>query len=799
LIRRWARGSRDLDLSPLARLAEEAGQREKKLSGLDAHSLKTAFAGLREPLASGSFPDSALADLFAITREVALRTLSLRPYDVQILAGLAMARGFLAEMRTGEGKTLCAVAPASLQALSGRGVHILTFNDYLARRDSEWMGPVYRCLGLSVGYIAEGMSPGERRAAYACDITYLTAKEAGFDFLRDSLARDVADRVQRPLHAALVDEADSILIDEARLPLVLAGRTDAEAMDPEQIGQAIRALEAGRDYEIDEHARNVNLTEAGLARVEERLGSGDLYASGNTALLTEIQNALHARALLRLDVDYIVRDGKIELVDELTGRVAEDRLWPDGLQAAIEAKEGVRPRTEGRILGSITMQHFIGQYPHLAGMTATAASAADELKEFYNLQVAKIPTHRPCIRVDLPDLVFTHKHARLEALLGEIDDLHTIGRPVLVGTASVAESEELAAILERRRIGCSVLNAKNDELEARIIADAGKPGAVTISTNMAGRGTDIRLGGADGREQAAVADLGGLHVIGTTRHESLRIDDQLRGRAGRQGDPGSTRFFISLEDGLIRRFGARNLLSCRRASGEQCSPMDHPLIHREIDRAQRIIEGQNFETRKTLHDYSSLVERQRRFIQRWRRAILEGDGGAGLLEEESPGRHAELRRFVDVEILREVERQISLRVIDRCWSEHLAEISEIRTGIHLVRLGGETPLDEFHKRAGDAFQALIHRIEEEIVRTFESVEVSPEGVDWDSESLRTPSSTWTYVVNDDPFDPNPMTGMAHSAAFGAVGTVFLWPILLAWGLWQRLRRRRRAVESGLFT
>jgi preprotein translocase subunit SecA len=505
-------------------------------------------------------------------REAAQRTLGLRPRDVQVVAALALSRGKVVEMLTGEGKTLAAVIPAFLNALAGKGVHVLTFNDYLARRDAEWMGPIYRLLGLSVGYIQGGMARAERQRAYLADVTYVTAKEAGFDHLRDLLANEPQDLVHRPFHFALVDEADSLLVDEARVPLVIAGSALRGSSSAERLAALVTSLEPSRHFDTDEYGRNVELTEAGLLRVEEELGCGNLLAEENYALLTELNCALHARVLLRRDVDYIVRSGRIELVDEFTGRVVADRHWPDGLQAALEAKEGLPRRPDGRILGSITLQHFLGTYPRLCGMTGTAQDAARELEEFYGLRVVVVPPHRPVARVDHPDVVFTHKEAKEKALVEEIGRTHAAERPVLVGTLTIEESERLASRLQSAGVPCDVLNARNDAREAEIVAPAGALGAVTISTNMAGRGTDIRLGGPDGADRERVDELGGLYVIGTSRHESHRVDLQLRGRAGRQGDAGESRFFVSLEDDLLVRYGVRRLLPERLVPKRRTTP-----------------------------------------------------------------------------------------------------------------------------------------------------------------------------------------------------------------------------------
>ncbi|HEY8348957.1 MAG TPA: accessory Sec system translocase SecA2, partial [Clostridia bacterium] len=564
------------------------------LSGYDDQGLRNMSAELRHRANSGAKPEDLLVQAFALVREAAARTLGMRPFDVQMLAGIALHYGALVEMQTGEGKTLAATAPVYLNSLYGKGVHVLTFNDYLAKRDALWMGPLYDFLGVRACYIQEGMSADLRRKAYASDITYLTAKESGFDYLRSFLAMSPYDLVQRPFNYAIVDEADSILIDEARIPLVIAGKVEkAHGIDPVRMAEVIGGLVPGKDYDLDEYERNVYLTEEGVNEIERIFGCGNLYDEKKLQLLVDVNNALHARALLKKDVDYIVRNNRIELVDEFTGRVADSRQWPYGLQEAIEAKEGIYSGTKGQIIASITMQHFIRLYPRLAGMTGTARSAAEEFMEFYGLNVAVIPTNRECIRIDHPDVIYTHQEAKIDAVVNEVKNVHSTGRPILIGTRSVQESELLAERLRSIGIHCSVLNAKNDELEAAIIAKAGMPGAVTVSTNMAGRGTDIKLGGEHEEEHDRVAALGGLYVIGTNKHESRRIDDQLRGRAGRQGDPGSSRFFISLEDDLMKQYKLKELIPKRLYPEKSSGPIRSRVIARETARAQRIIEGQN--------------------------------------------------------------------------------------------------------------------------------------------------------------------------------------------------------------
>lgn len=790
-----------------AEIVAAVGEREAAFARLADRDLTRKAVALRERARRGEDPDASpdgLVECFALVRETAKRVLGQRPYDEQILCGLVLSRGAVAEMQTGEGKTLAAVAPVFLHALAGRGVHVLTYNDYLARRDAAWMGPVYGRLGLCVGCVREGMRGTQRRAAYRCDVTYVTAKEAGFDLLRDQLCLAPEDQVHRPFHFALVDEADSVLIDEARVPLVIAG--DVRCTDSRfgELAAVARRLEPGLDYDADEHHRNVFLTERGARRAEELLGASTahLFAAESSSLLAELRNALHAEALLRRDVDYIVRRGGVELVDELTGRVAENRKWPDGLQAAVEAKEGLPVRDEGVILGSITLQHFLRLYPRLVGMTGTAVPAAEELGELYGPEVVEIPTHEPCIREDHPDRVFLTREAKHAAVIDEIVEVHATGRPILVGTVSVEESERLAAELARTGVACRVLNARNDGQEAAIVAEAGVFGAVTISTNMAGRGTDIRLGGADERDRERVVGLGGLYVIGTNRHESRRIDDQLRGRAGRQGDPGSSRFFVSLEDDLMVKYRVRRLIPPKIL--ERCwdDGLDHPVVVREITRLQRIVEGESFDIRKRLWRYSSLLESQRKLLGEWRQGVLDGSSEVKLLREHcrehDPERWRELCAGVGEEILERVERRLTLLMIDRCWSDHLADLQQVRDEIHLVQLDGRQPVVEFCRLAIRAFEDLLARIDGEVVRTFETVEITEDGVDWEKEGLQGPSSTWTYLVSDNVYGGNTLLSLANRPSIGVMAVMLPWlgPVLFLWGLFQhRLKRRKmKALE-----
>ncbi len=691
--------------------------------------------------------ENLVVDVFATVREAASRVLQMRPYDVQVLAALALHNGRIVEMQTGEGKTLAAVLPACLHALSGRGVHVLTSNDYLAQRDAEWMGPVYRHLGFRVSYVTQGMSAAERRTAYGADVTYVTAKEAGFDFLRDQLCASTEEEVHRGFHFAIVDEADSILIDEARVPLVVAGQTREDIAQLGRIAQVVEALVKDVDYETDGECRNSHFTSGGLNRIQDSLGCGELHSDENVELLTRLTLALQAKALLHRDVDYIVRDGRIETLDEFTGRVVDNRRWPFGLQAALEAKEHVPVQPQGTILNSITLQHFLEFYDRRCGMTGTAQAAAEEFFEFYGMRTAVIPTHQPCIREDQSDLIFASKEAKNRAITTEVAARYRERRPVLVGTASVAESETLAAMLAADSVPCQILNAKNDRIEAEIVANAGDLGAVTISTNMAGRGTDIRLGGSDERHRSQVVELGGLCVIGTSRFESRRIDDQLRGRAGRQGDPGTSRFFVSLEDDLIRRYGVRDTLKDKHPSGS--TPLDDTAVGERIAHIQRVIEGQCFEIRRTLRQYSFALEKQRRLIEQWRRELLTNESSS-MVNSRLPERYQELVERFGNSIVRQVEAQIWLCTMNHAWSDHLEYVTETRDNIYLVSMGGLNAFDTYNQRINTAFRRLREHVDETTVNTFSSVTVTEQGVDLEKEGLAGPSSTWTYMINDNP-------------------------------------------------
>ena len=637
-----------------------------------------------------------LIDLFAATAVAAARVLALEMFDVQLQGALAMADGQIAEMQTGEGKTLAAVPAVAWYAKAGQGVHVMTVNDYLARRDAQWMGGIYEFLGLSAGYIQQGMPAEERRRAYACDVTYSTANEIGFDYLRDGLALYPDQQVHRPFAAAVIDEADSILIDEARIPLVIAGGQSSEEPLAYRVDRLVRFFRRFKHYTLDEYGRNIALTDAGIRAIETSFACANLFAEENLPLLTAVQDALHAHVLLRRDVDYLVKDGAIESVDEFKGRIAQNRRWPAGLHTAIEAKEGVALKTQGRVLSSITVQNLVAMYPKVCGMTGTAATQADEFRLVYGLDVAVIPTNRPVIRIDYPDELFDRKREKETAVIEEIRRIHETGRPVLVGTRSVEESERLSTRL--RDVVHQVLNARHEEYEAQMIARAGELAAVTISTNMAGRGTDIRLG-------PGVADLGGLHVIGTNRHESRRIDHQLRGRAGRQGDPGSSRFFISIQDDLFVKFGS-----------------DMERLDQGVEDVQRLVEGQNLQIRQFLHKYESVIEGQRQKIRRRRQDILTGATPSSS----------------------ELERLISLAAIDDLWSDFLATITDLREGVQWLSWGGREPLYEYLRTVDSLFQQLEAQIEEEIPRRVKDAQ--ERNIDPTERG-----ATWTYLTTDQPF------------------------------------------------
>ncbi|MEU7799468.1 accessory Sec system translocase SecA2 [Micromonospora arborensis] len=722
-----------VDLAPLEKLLPAIEARADKLAALDDAEL-TEAAGAAV----------GYEEICAIGREAARRGLDQRPYDVQLLGAMALLSGKVAEMATGEGKTLTATIAAYGHVRLGNGpVHVLTINDYLARRDAQWMEPVYTLLGLTVGWVNEASTPQERRDAYACDVTYVSVSEAGFDYLRDQLVTDVEERVQPTLSTAIVDEADSIMIDEARVPMVLAGAVPGE-QDPVHAAAAlVRGLRKGKHYTVAEDGRSVAFTAAGLAAIEAKLGI-DLYDEEHVAQLSAVHVALHAQVLLNRDVDYIVRDGSVELVDEMRGRVAQRRRWPDGLQAAVEAKEGLDATAEGEVLGTIAVQAYIALYPKVCGMTATAVLVGDQLREFFDLEVAVIPPNTPCIREDEPDRIYATRAEKDEALIDEIQRWHAKGRPMLIGTLDVKESESLAAGLNAAGVPCVVLNAKNDDEEAAIIAEAGAYGAVTVSTQMAGRGVDIRLGGSDQSDQERVAELGGLYVIGSGRHDSRRVDDQLRGRAGRQGDPGGSVFLVSLEDDLVVRHAADAVPPSPRMNADGL--VTDEQVDYAVEHAQRVAEGVNHEIHRNTWRYSVVIEQQRKALAARRERLLTSDVAAVMLLEKEPEKAGEM----DEDLLARAARSIALYHLDRLWAEHLAELSEVREGVHLRALGRLDPLDEFHRAAVPAFNDLIPEIEARTIATFNETEFDE---DWqpDDGTLVRPTATWTYLVHDNPF------------------------------------------------
>ncbi|NIL57402.1 accessory Sec system translocase SecA2 [Salinispora arenicola] len=722
-----------VDLAPLEKLLPAIEARSEKLRVLDDVEL-TEAAGQAE----------GYAEICALGREAAHRGLDQRPYDVQLLGAMALLSGKVAEMATGEGKTLTAAVAAYGHVRLGNGpVHVLTVNDYLARRDATWMEPVYDLLGLSVGWVNEASTPEQRRTAYACDVTYVSVSEAGFDYLRDQLVTDAEARVQPALRTAIVDEADSILIDEARVPMVLAGAVPGE-QDPVHTAAALMpGLRRGRHYTVAEDGRSVAFTADGLRAVEAKLGI-DLYDEEHVAQLSAVNVALHAHALLHRDVDYIVREGTVELIDEMRGRVAQRRRWPDGLQAAVEAKEGLDATAEGEVLGTIAVQAYIGLYPTVCGMTATAVLVGDQLREFFGLEVAVVPPNTPCVREDEPDRIYATRAEKEEALIDEIRRNHERGRPVLVGTLDVKESESLAAGLDAADVPCIVLNAKNDDEEAAIIAEAGAYGAVTVSTQMAGRGVDIRLGGSDQADRDRVAELGGLYVIGSGRHDSRRVDDQLRGRAGRQGDPGGSVFFVSLQDDLVVRHAGDTVPPSPRMNADGL--VTDPQVDYAVEHAQRVAEGVNHEIHRNTWRYSVVVEQQRKALAERRERLLTSDVAALMLLDKVSDKAGEM----DEDLLARVARSIALFHLDRLWAAHLAELSEVREGVHLRALGRLDPLDEFHRAAVPSFNDLVPEIERRTIETFTETDFDD---DWepDEAKLVRPSATWTYLVHDNPF------------------------------------------------
>jgi preprotein translocase subunit SecA len=739
----------------------DASEYDEKASGLKDEQLRKA-AGL---LNLDDLADSEdISQFLAIAREAGERSTDLRPFDVQLLGALRMLDGDVIEMATGEGKTLAGAIAAAGYAIAGRHVHVVTINDYLARRDAEWMGPLLEAMGLTVGWITGESTSKERRAAYDCDVTYASVNEIGFDVLRDQLVTDVDDLVSPNPDVALIDEADSVLVDEALVPLVLAGTTHRETPRLEII-ELVGELTAESDYDTDSDSRNVHLTEAGARKVEKALGGIDLYSEEHVVTtLTEVNVALHAHVLLHRDVHYIVRDDAVHLINSSRGRIAQLQRWPDGLQAAVEAKEGIETTETGEVLDTITVQALINRYTTVCGMTGTALAAGEQLRQFYKLGVSPIPPNTPNIREDESDRVYITAAAKNDAIVEHIADVHETGQPVLVGTRDVAESEDLHEQLMRRGVPAVLLNAKNDAEEAQVIAEAGKYGVVTVSTQMAGRGTDIRLGGSDEADHDRVAELGGLHVVGTGRHHTERLDNQLRGRAGRQGDPGSSVFFSSWEDDVVAANLDRNKLPEQTdEDGKIISPKTTGLL----DHAQRVAEGRLLDVHANTWRYNQLIAQQRAIIVDRRNTLLRTVTAREELAELAPKRYEELAETegISEERLETICRQIMLYHLDRGWADHLAYLADIRESIHLRALGRQNPLDEFHRMAVDAFASLAADAIEAAQQTFETANVLEEEPGLDLSKLARPTSTWTYMVNDNPLSDDTLSTLSLPGVF----------------------------------
>ncbi|MGB9307725.1 MAG: accessory Sec system translocase SecA2 [Mycobacterium sp.] len=741
----------------------DAADFDKDAADLDDEKLRKAASLL-------NLADLAEADdipqFLAIAREAAERSTGLRPFDVQLLGALRMLAGDVIEMATGEGKTLAGAIAAAGYAIAGRHVHVVTINDYLAHRDAEWMGPLLEAMGLTVGWITAESTSEERRHAYDCDVTYASVNEIGFDVLRDQLVTDVDDLVSPNPDVALIDEADSVLVDEALVPLVLAGTTHRETPRLEII-KLVGELAADTDYDTDSDSRNVHLTEAGARKVEKALGGIDLYSEEHVVTtLTEVNVALHAHVLLHRDVHYIVRDDAVHLINSSRGRIAQLQRWPDGLQAAVEAKEGIETTETGEVLDTITVQALINRYKTVCGMTGTALAAGEQLRQFYKLGVSPIPPNTPNIREDESDRVYITAAAKNDAIIDHIAEIHETGQPVLVGTRDVAESEELHERLVRRGVAAVVLNAKNDAEEAQVIAEAGEYGTVTVSTQMAGRGTDIRLGGSDEADHDRVAELGGLHVVGTGRHHTERLDNQLRGRAGRQGDPGSSVFFSSWEDDVVAaNLDSNKLPTETDEDGRIVSPKTSGML----DHAQRVAEGRLLDVHANTWRYNQLIAQQRAIIVDRRNTLLRTATAREELEELARKRYKALAQAMPEdeaeERLEKICRQIMLYHLDRGWADHLAYLADIRESIHLRALGRQNPLDEFHRMAVDAFASLAADAIEAAQQTFETANVLEEEPGLDLSKLARPTSTWTYMVNDNPLSDDTLSTLSLPGVF----------------------------------
>ena len=769
ILKRFLGDNNDKEVKRLRAKVDEINGFEEGLKNLSDSSLARCTDKFRDRLAEGETLDDILPEAFAVVREASRRILGMRHFDVQMMGGICLHEGKIAEMRTGEGKTLVATLPTYLNALTGKGVHIVTVNDYLAKRDSIEMGRLYNFLGLSVGLVRHDMDFPERKYAYSCDITFGTNNEFGFDYLRDNMVVDMKQMVQRELNYAIVDEVDSILVDEARTPLIISGPGTKPTETYVRMAKAVNVLQEGVDYTVDEKAKTVAPADTAIPKIEKALGIKNMYDPENMEMSHCFMAALRAKALMKRDRDYVVKDGEIIIVDEFTGRLMQGRRYSDGLHQAIEAKEGLEVQRESQTLASITFQNYFRMYNKLSGMTGTAKTEEDEFLKIYKLPVIVIPTNRPIARIDHPDVIYKTKRAKYKAVANDVEAIHQKGQPVLIGTTSITQSEELSRILSQRNIPHNVLNAKFHEQEAEIIADAGQKSAVTIATNMAGRGTDIKLG-------EGVPELGGLFIVGTERHESRRIDNQLRGRAGRQGDPGESRFYLSLEDDLLRLFGSDNIahIMDRLGMGED-DPIEHKLITRSIENAQKKVEGRNFDMRKHVLEYDDVMNQQREVIYGERRKVLLGDNlrehilgmlggiieaqmnqyaneklypeewslenlitdaegiyapkGRMKLEELEDMSRDELQDFLTQvaeesytqreqlfgeDNMRELEKIIMLRVVDNRWMEHLDRMDMLREGIGLLAYGQRQPLVEYKIRGHEMFNQMIASIQNDI-------------------------------------------------------------------------------------
>lgn len=845
----------DREVKALRATVEQVNALEPEVEKLSDDELRARTDWLRERLSKGETLKDILPDAFATVREAAKRVRGERHYDVQLMGGMVLTLGKIAEMKTGEGKTLVSTLPVYLNAIEGKGVHVVTVNDYLARRDAEWMGQVYGFLGLSVGVIMHGMTDDQRRSAYACDITYATNNELGFDYLRDNMKFRLEDMVQRPFNFAIVDEVDSILIDEARTPLIISG----PAEDSSELYRAIDALIpklTEDDYEKDEKARAVTLTEDGTENAEQLLQQmgilteGTLYDVANVHLVHHVNQALKAHKLFQKDTDYIVKDDKVVIIDEFTGRMMEGRRYSDGLHQALEAKEKVKIQNENQTLASITFQNYFRLYPTLAGMTGTAITEAEEFEEIYNLQVVEIPTHRPIARKDADDEIYRTAKEKWNAIADLLEDCHKRGQPALVGTVSIEKSEILGALLKERKVPHEVLNAKQHEREAFIVAQAGAPGAITIATNMAGRGTDIKLGGnvemraelelanidddakrAEGIErikaevkadQQKVLDAGGLFVIGTERHESRRVDNQLRGRSGRQGDPGGSKFFLSLEDDLMRIFGSERMDGMLQKLGlQEGEAIYHPWINKALEKAQQKVEARNFDIRKNVLKFDDVMNDQRKVIYEQRRDLMQAkhvaedvaDMRSEVVEDlvtkycpekvypeqwEAASLHEECTRLfgldlpvtewvkeegIDVEVMRErieqaveskmaakvanygadimrqVEKSLVLQLLDQTWKEHLLALDHLRQGIGLRAYGQRDPLNEFKREAFNLFEGMLVTLRERVTQMLSHVELQSTPRPEDLEPRRAPQE-----MHENHPEPEAMAGEGGDSA-----------------------------------